>query len=156
VATDGIRLVALDSKAAVVKGASYVTNTSVWTLNVLKLSAAELATVVAIGVEVKGAAGQLGYVDTFVLNYITEYDVIDGAYAPPAYDSLEATDKSATYITNAQAAIGTAFSVTKTTDADFTLPTNDHIQVENDSISVDTQITFVPYESLTLDQFIAL
>lgn len=150
----GIRLVAYKQDGTtVVKASDYVTATSMtWTQ--IKLTAAEVALVGFVAIECKGTATKKGYFDGVVAYPITTADYDNASYVMPKYDALMAlTDINKTYQPSVPIEKGTPI----TQSENLSTGTLTAIQVLADgNITVDTNLTFEPYEAMTFDQLIAL
>lgn len=162
-ATDGVRLVATRVDGSVVKGSDYVTATS-YTKSVLKLSPEDLEEVMTFGVEVKGTATQYGYADGLILIPITQDDYDNASYVAPDFTDYEPINTNLSVVfsqgTGTDAVIGSDVKCAIGSDLDDTQDlaqgTLTDITVSGSNITLDTDLTWVPYEELTFNELIAL
>ncbi len=150
----GVRIVTFKTDGVtVVKASEYINGTSmVWTQ--IKLTAAEVALVGFVAIEFKGTEGQKGYVDGVVAYPITTTDYDNVSYVMPKYDALmNLTDILKTY--QPSVPIEKGISVLK--DEDLTTGVLTDVSTLFDGgITVETNLTWTPYEAMTFNELILL
>ena len=162
-ASNGVRLTATKVDGSVVKGSDYVTATS-YTKATLKLSTEDLKDVSTFGIEVKGAATQYGYADGLVLVPITQEDYDNASYVAPDFTDYEPINITTSMVwtdgTGTNAAVGSDVKCAIGNDLnniqDLSQGTLTGINVVDNKITIDTQLTWTPYENMTFDELMLL
>jgi hypothetical protein len=166
-AASGVRIVGLKTDGTVVKGSDYVTSTS-YTKATIKFKVDEIKDVTTIGLEVKGAATQYGYIDGLILRPITQTDYDNASYISPEFTDFEPINTTLTIDTTAQwnegtktdlvveesisGAIGSNLNSTQNLSQGILIGA----YIVEDKLTIDTNLTWEPYAAITWDAMILL
>ena len=165
----GLKIASLKLDSTEIKASAYYTNTG-WSTLFIKLNTEELGYLAYLTVDITGTVGQYGNVDGLVFYQIsqTDYDNVD--YVPLDFTNFEPLNTTISVNTladfnegalidciNDNGEIRCAIGNNQSDVIDLIgTGTKTNIDTTQSGITVDTKLTWVPYEAMTFDDLIAL